>query len=237
MVHPSENMPNYGRDLAKILAQAGLLANVDVSQLPNSPGKQLLVIRLVQFGIDCTGIADVGGGWPENGGHGLGRKFPILFAGALLDDQHMLNAGRWKTRFHDDEQTFYVTQDSVDITHSANWNPDSRAKDKEPYEAKDIGLPEWGIRHTLKPVHDNRGWRTPYRSINGAVIPGFALAASVMQLRDKWNHEPYFDYAARYMRTIRERDEPIKGTNSPTPFMLQMWDEYHREYGPHWTRQ
>ena len=142
MLHPSENMPNYGREMARILAEAGLLTNVDVSKLPGSPKKDDLVIRLVQFGIDCTGIADVGGGWPENGGHGLGRKFPILFAGVLLSDEHMLTVGQWKTRFQDDEQTFYVTQESVDITHSDKWSPDSRAADKEPYEAKDIGLPE-----------------------------------------------------------------------------------------------
>jgi hypothetical protein len=230
MVHPSENMPNYGRDMAKILAEAGLLANVDVSKLPGSPDKQDLVVRLVQFGIDCTGIADVGGGWPENGGHGLGRKFPILFAGVLLGDEHMLNVGQWKTRFQDDEQVFYVNQESVDITHSDQWRPDTRAADKQPYEVRDIGLPEWGVRNTKRPTADNRGWRTPYRAINGAAIPGFALAVSLMELRNRWNHEAYFAYAARYMRTIRTSGEQVKGTNAPTIFMQNMWDEYGEQF-------
>ena len=231
MLHPSENMPNYGREMAKILAEAGLLANVDVSKLPGSPKKDDLVIRLVQFGIDCTGIADVGGGWPENGGHGLGRKFPILFAGVLLSDEHMLDVGQWKTRFQDDEQTFYVTQESVDITHSDKWSPDARATDKEPYEAKDIGMPEWGVRHTKRPTADNRGWRTPYRAINGTAIPGFALAVSIMDRRKQWNHDAYLDYAVRYMQTIRKSGERVKGTNAPTIFMQNMWDQYHEQFG------
>jgi len=65
MVHPSMNMPNYGREMGRILAEVGLLANLDLSKVPGAPKKEELVIRLVQFGIDSTGIADVGGGWRQ----------------------------------------------------------------------------------------------------------------------------------------------------------------------------
>jgi hypothetical protein len=236
MVHPSENMPNYGRDMARIIADAGLLANVDFDQLPGSPSKIELVIPLVQLGIDLAGVADVGGSWPENGGHGMGRKIPILFAGALLQDQHMLKVGHWETRFQDDEQTFYVSQESVDITHSDKWSPDGRAADKEPYKISDIGLPEWGIRHTRRPTADNRGWRTPYRAINGAVIPGFSLAVSIMDLRRQWNHEAYFDYSVRYMRTIQAGGEPLKGVNAPSTFVQNMWNKYHQRFALVWER-
>lgn len=234
MVHPSMNMPNYGREMGRILAEVGLLANLDLSTVPNAPGKEELVIRLVQFGIDSTGIADAGGGWPESGGHGLGRKFPILFAGVLFDDEHMLNVGKWETRFQDDEQTFYVTEKEVEITNSAKWNPDARAKDKEPYDAGDIGMPEWGIRHTRRPTAANRGWRTPYRDVNGAVILGFALAVSIMERREEWNHDAYFGYAVRYLQTTRASGRRMKGTNVPTIFMQQMWDRYHKQYGLAW---
>jgi len=234
MLHPSENMPNYGREMGKILAEASLLANVDVNRLPGSPNKDELVVRLVQFGIDSTGIADLGGGWPENGGHGLGRKFPILFAGVLLDDPHMKSVGTWETRFQDDEQTFYVTRESVEITKSTRWNPDHRAKDKEPYRDEDVGMPEWGVRHTMKPEHDNRGWRTPYRAINGTAIPGFALAVAVMDRREEWNHDAYLDYATRYMQTIRQDGKQVRGTNAPSVFTQNMWDEYHQQVGLTW---
>jgi hypothetical protein len=231
MIHPSENMPNYGRDMAKIVCQMALLANLDFSQLPGQPEKAEVVIPLVQYGIDSTGIADIGGGWPENGGHGLGRKWPILFAGAMLNNSHMLAVGTWPTRFQDDEQTFYVTRDSVEITQSEAWDPDSRAADKEPYETTDIGMAEWGVRHTKRPTADNRGWRTPYRVINGAVIPGFALAACMMGRREQWNHEAYFDYAVRSMRENAKRGH-TRGTNAPPPFVLGLWDRYHDRYFP-----
>jgi len=230
MVHPSENMPNYGRDMARIVAHLSLLVHLDLAKVPGAPDKSELVVPLVQYGIDSAGIADAGGGWPANGGHGLGRKWPILFAGAMLKDRHMLAVGTWKTRFHDDEQTFYVTRESVQITHSPKWKPDSRAQDKAPYEAADIGLPDWGIRHAYQPEADNRGWRTPYRDINGSAIPAFALAAGLMGRRKDWNHEPYFDYAVRHMAESRKIGQ-TKGTNAPSPFIQAMWDLYHQQAG------
>lgn len=225
MVHPSENMPNYGREMGKILAQAALLINTDASQLPGSPSKDVMLIPYLQFGIDCAGIADNDGGWPENGGHGPGRKLPILIAGTVFDDSHMASAGQWDTPFQDDMQTFYVSKAEVDMTNSDKWSPDSRAGDKEPYEFTDIGMPEWGVRHTRKPKADNRGWNTPYRSVNGAVIPGTALAAAIMGLRDAWNHDAYFDYAVRWM----DRTGGGSGTNSPPTFAKQMWAAHAEE--------
>ncbi len=144
----------------------------------------------------------------------------------MLNDEHMMNVGTWKTRFQENEQTFYVSAKDVELSHSAQWKPDSRAKDKEPYEAKDIGMPEWGVRHFARPSADNRGWETPYRAVNGVAIPGFALAVDIMDLREQFNHDAYLDYAARLMQRIAASDKPIKGTNAPTLFMQQMWRQY-----------
>jgi hypothetical protein len=53
-----------------------------------------------------------------------------------------------------------------------------------------------------------------------------------MELRNRWKHGAYFDYAARYMRTIRTSGEQVKGTNAPTIFMQNMWDEYGERFDP-----
>lgn len=204
MVHPSQNMPNYGRDLANQLIDAALLLNLDATAVPGLD-KTALAIPLVQFGLDCAGIADAGGGWPANGGHHLGRKLPILVAGLLLNDQRLLAAGTWKTRFHDDEQTFSVDEASVRITASPQWKPDPRAK-PEPYTAADLGMPEWGIRHATHPTADNRDWGATYRTVNAPGIVGTVLAASIMGLRPAWNHEAYFDYGFRAEREMRQRE-------------------------------
>lgn len=218
-LHPSEHMPHYGRDMGRVLIDSILAVSLDDSPRGKNPAKDSLVAGLVQYGIDCAGIADRGGGWPANGGHCTGRKLPILFAGALLGDQHMLEAGRWKTRFQEDEQTFYVTQAEVDLTNGPEWKPDKRAK-LIPYKASDIGTAEWGIVHAAKPAADNASFDATYREVNGAVIPGFALIAELMDLRAAWNHEPFFDYAARYMRLLKTE----KPGNRPSPFVYAQWD-------------
>lgn len=221
MIHPSENMPNYGRDMCTLINDAILVLNLDFAQLPDAPEKDDLLIPLVQFGIDLTGIADNGGGWPANGGHHQGRKLPILFAGLLLNDAHMKNAGKWETRFQDDEQTFIVSQAEVEISNSAKWAPDPRGGTPQPYKEEDIGLAEWGIRHAKQPENDNKLWTTSYRSINNANIVSVVIAARLLGLEEAWNHPPLFAYADRII--TENLDE---GTNSPSPFVMAMWKQY-----------
>lgn len=220
--HPSDHMPNYGRDLARIVAEGTLVLFTDESPPGKNPAKDRLVIGLVQFGIDLAGIADNGGGWPANGGHCLGRKLPVLFAGTLLNDAHMKDAGRWKTRFQEDEQTFYVDADSVSMTAGAEWKPDKRAP-RVPYTKADIGTAEWGINHASNPAADNGAWEATYREVNGAVIPAFALAARLMGLKAAWNHDAFFDYCDRYMKW-KDTEKPT--ANQVTPFMQAMWDAH-----------
>lgn len=224
-VHPTENMPNYGREIARHINDALLLLNVDYSQLPDAPGKDELLIPLVQLGIDFTGIADNGGYWPANGGHHAGRKLAILFAGVLLNDEHMKNVAKWETRFQDDEQTFFVSQAEVDITHSGEWKPDKRGGEPQPYTKEDIGLAEWGVAHAKNPRADNKLWTTPYRSINNANIIAAALIARIMGLEDAWNHPPFFAYADRVVK-----DGKLNELSSiSSPFALAMVRKYSQD--------
>ena len=231
MVHPTENMPNYGREIAIQSSRVALMLQLDFSMLPGKPTKDKLVIELVQFGIDCTGIADAGGGWPHDGGHAFGRKLPILFAGAMLHDAHMKDAGHWKTRFQEDEQTFYVTQKEVDMTHSPKWTPDKRAGEPEPYTKEDIGTPEWGILHAFEPNTDNRARSAIYRPVNSLVYPGMILAARSMGLEEAWNHQALFDYTDRWMKLTHGRYGSDGAGDSPV-FFINMWDKYGSANAP-----
>jgi len=229
MVHPSGNMPDYGQHMAHVMNSVALLLHIDFSQLPGHPTKNKLLISLVQYGIDLTGIADNGGGWPDNGGHHTGRKWPILFAGIMLNDPHMKDIGNWKTRFQEDEQTFYVSQAEVDMSHSPQWNPDKRSV-ATPYEMADIGMPEWGILHSSTPQNagengarmDNRTWNTVYRDTNGSVIPGYVLAARIMDQEEAWNHKALFDYSDRSMKLTGCH----YGSNNVPVFVINMWNAF-----------
>lgn len=235
MFHPSEHMPNYGRDMAHIVLQVALILQLDFGQLPGNPFKDPLLISMLQYGIDCTGIAQAGGGWPANGGHHMGRFWPILFAGLILDDANMRSVGTWGrhrgegfetadrglTEFQEFQQHFYVSPAEVAMTNGAQWDPDPRG-DLVRYTDNDIGTPEWGIRHSYRPQSDNAAWNTVYRDTNGGCTAGFALAARMMGAQGLWNHDAYFDYADRYMAATGGGS----GGNGLPPFARSLWEVY-----------
>ncbi|TKJ38260.1 MAG: hypothetical protein CEE38_05740 [Planctomycetes bacterium B3_Pla] len=236
-LHPGENMPGYGREMATQVGIGALMLNLDFT----NQQKETLLIRLVQLGIDFYGIIQDEGeeNWINSGGHASGRKWPILFAGLVLGDPNMMKIGRGDVpdygpshpehvHFGEDDQTFYVTRADVDVTHSAQWNPDSRDTQKIPYEHEDIGLPEWGIRHATGPAASNKFWKTAYRQVCSPGWGGFVLAAHIMGMKDLWNHDALFDYTDRYMQAAVDWRQTSR-------FVEAMWDTYRADYGPVWT--
>jgi hypothetical protein len=233
--HPEDNMPNYGREIAAEVGIGALMLNLDFSD----EAKRTLLIRYVQLGIDLYGVIRDGGikNWEPNGGHASGRKWPVLFAGMVLNDVDMIAIGRKSgaylysgaygpgnpppdyINFGEDGQTFYVTQEDVDRVHVPNWEGITG----EPYLQSDIGMPEWGIRHSTEPEIDNRDWTASYRQCCTAhAWPGFILAAHVMNAKFLWNHDALFDYQDRYMDT----EAPHQWMRCWDGFTEDMWDAY-----------
>ncbi|MCA8975092.1 MAG: hypothetical protein KDC98_10240 [Planctomycetes bacterium] len=222
-MHPVENMPDYGRDFTTVYGTGALLAQLDLSQAQ----KRDLVVRLTQIGIDFWGNVTNGCSWPGEGGHGSGRKFPILFAGAVLDDAAMSAVGSShpsgyfgpshpnnNSQFGEDCQTFYVQQTQPGIY---NWGFGG-------YNASHQGLPEWGNSHTTWPVNDSALWiHDNYRRCCTAnAWVGQTLAARLMALTAAWNHPSYFDYMDRFMQT----ETPGEWTRCWDRWQEQMWDHY-----------
>jgi hypothetical protein len=236
-LHPVDNMPDYGREIATQIGVGALMLHLNFS----STQKEKLLVRYVQLGIDLYGIVQDGGekNWTGMGGHASGRKWPILFAGLVLNDSNMKNIGRPDipdygpshpeyVHFGEDDQTFYVTQADVDATHGPKWNPDRRDAQKIPYESEDIGLPEWGIVHAIGPERSNKYWKTAYRSVSSPCWGGIVLAVHIMGVKDLWNHNALFDYKDRYMKATPDWRQTSK-------FVEGMWDVYRDDYPPVWT--
>jgi len=227
---PGMNMNIYGREISATAQQAMLALHLDWDKFPTKPKKDTLAINMAQIGIDLAGNADNGTEWPADGGIGLGRYPIILFAGLLLDDEHMKGAGKWETRFHDRDVTFYVTEKDVERTNSPIWlqRVDIRSINLMPYKKELIGMPEWGIRHAGEPERSNAGWNTAYRDTNAATIPGFALVFMMMDARPLFCNEAYFDYADR----LRSSGEALFNPwhNRPYPFPNEMWNTYRSKY-------
>ena len=225
-LHPLDNMPDYGREMATQVGIGALMLHLNLSDAAKEP----LLIRYAQLGIDLYGIAQDGGdhNWPPAGGHTSCRKWPILFAGLMLNDAVMRaigpGDGTGTVEWAEDGQTFYVTQADIERLHS----PDTRGCYAEEYTQADLGLAEWGIYHSIDPTSDNRAWCAIYRQCCTATAwAGFVLAAQIMNAKDQWRHDALFDYQDRYMAT-----EPRDGYRCWDAFTEVMWDTYLHTFTP-----
>ncbi|OAD21126.1 hypothetical protein THIOM_003113, partial [Candidatus Thiomargarita nelsonii] len=110
-IHPEDNMPDYGREIAQAISDAALSLMLDYSNAE----KETLLIRFVQLGIDLYGVAKAGGGWIHYGGVMQGRKLPILMAGLLFNDANMLEIADAEKHFifQEDQQTWFVQKEDV----------------------------------------------------------------------------------------------------------------------------
>lgn len=204
-LNPSANMPNYGREIASVYNSACLMLMLDLDR----EDRERLLLRLVQIGIDFYGVHLTGADWGyAGGGLGSGRKWPVLFAGIMLDDARMQNFGAefGPKTVQEDCQTFYLTQ-----------------ADTKNYPGVAIGTPVWGAVHCSTLSYHKDPGNTGYQwccTANGWV--GAALCAHLLNAVDLWNHPAFFDYMDWYMSFIP------KGSwkRSWSTFTELMWDLY-----------
>jgi hypothetical protein len=245
---PADNMPNYGDHISTQIGEGALMLHLNFTNMQ----KEKLLIRYVQLGIDLYGIVEAGGSWPPDGGNASGRKWPIMFAGLMLNDDKMKNIGLRSgdylysaghgagnppsdyIHFGEDSQTFYVSKADTAITH---FYPQTGTHYTN-YTAADIGLPEWGIRHATNAALDGKNWDdAAYRTSNTAnAWAGFVLAAHIMNQKAAWNHNALFDYQDRYMAVEKSLGHEGRWNRQWSKFAENMWDAYRADYGCVWTR-
>lgn len=223
--HPSNNMPDYGRDMSIITGNISLALLLDYDQAELNT----LMIEFLQLGIDWYGVTEnasniftttsQGGLWMGGGGHGIGRKWPMIFAGLMFSDDNILKYadGEAYPIFQEEQQYFYVTQADVD---RERYTDDGRPRD--PYTAEMIGMPEWGESHWTAPNRDGSNWDAYYRAIVSSSVPGHALSAILMDARNLWNWESFFDYQDRWWA----HQEAVNQTGSYSTFVDDMWNTY-----------
>ena len=219
MMHPLENMPDYGREITNIVSTVSLLLCVD-----DPEGRhETLLRRFVQLGIDYHGVVQSDNDlWRANGGHNSGRKMPILFAGVLLDHDGMRGV---RASFAEDEQTYFGEGYRG---QKALWTIDRTPARRHEHlpPAQWDGPPFQG---------DNDGWKSEaYRRLNGPTWIGQALAARLLGAKDDWNHDAYFDYVDRWVAEA-ENGTVDRATKQPTgydpffgagPFVRAMWEKH-----------
>ena len=205
---PQDSMPNYAQAYAQCVADAVLLACCDGTKPEDS---ERLVIDIIQIGIDHYGLIRNGHpGWPAHGGHGSGRKFPIVFAGALLGDDAMANINQTfpKAQFGEDEQTAYGDcWTGAKVVFTGHSGIDQVTGIGRDYVR--AGNP-WGPYEHLSPDKwlPEQFRSDAYRRANTSTcFVAQALVLRTMKLEKAWNHDAFFDYVDRWMF---EDDKPFR---------------------------
>lgn len=195
---PVENMPQYGLEYGRVAGIAALLLCTDLRPEQKEP----LLVNYVQIGIDLGGMVRAGHpGWTGWGGHGSGRKLPIVFAGLLLGDDQLANINRSfpKVSFGEDEQTAYgdcwtgakvvfAGHSGIDAATGVGRNQ-GRGNPWGPYEH--IHPSKWQSGQNT-----SEAYRRCCTSV-GWVAQGLALR--LMHAERAWTHDAFLDYVDRWM--------------------------------------
>lgn len=211
---PNQNQANYGREFSRVTSIASLMLMLDVPRAR----KQKLLYQFLQFGIDMGGLARAGRVWSADGGHWNGRKWPILFAGIMLEDEELQKLAT-TTLFSEDQQTYFGRGAAG---QKALYQIVFHTFPRQPHEEKDPTAWDDG---------DKRA--EGYRTVVSGGWPGTALAVQLMGARASWNHDAFFDYTDRWMAA--QDDYAAKRGSTPRPksegrshdaFVDAMWAAY-----------
>ncbi|SDE15942.1 hypothetical protein [Rhodococcus tukisamuensis] len=209
---PVDNQPPYGREVARIVGTASLLLNMNATQ----DEKRRLLYGLVQYGIDLHGMVQLGAVFNEGGGITSGRKWPIVFAGLMLDDPSFAPSAQ-SSVFHEDAQTYYG---QGWYGQKALWQIVMHHGTQQPYQEKPPGAwDEWDkTSEEYRTCCTVRAW------------VGEGLAAMLMGAKAEWNHNAFFDNIEDWMRKTdlyadnrKGYPRPPEETTTFDPFVDVFW--------------
>ncbi|MGD0114199.1 MAG: hypothetical protein ABSD48_20255 [Armatimonadota bacterium] len=219
---PVENMPQYAREYGRVVGTSALLLCTDLK--PEQ--KETLLVNYVQVGIDLGGMVRAGHpGWTGFGGHGSGRKLPIVFAGLLLGDQQLANINKSfpKVSFGEDEQTAYGDcWTGAKVVFAGHSGIDVVTGEGR---SRDNG---WGPYEHTQPNAWKEGPITSEayrRCCTSMAWVAQALALHLMKAETAWDHPAFFDYVDRWMY------------ESDAQFVQAVKDATGHDFSDDWERQ
>jgi hypothetical protein len=229
-------MPQYGLEYGRVVGISALLLCTDVEPRQKEP----LLVNLVQVGIDLGGMVRAGHpGWTGWGGHGSGRKLPIVLAGLVLGDEQLarIHQSFPKVSFGEDEQTAYGScWTGAKVVFAGHSGIDAATG------AGRLRGSGWGPYEHLPPAEWKEGQNTSEAYRRCCTSVGWvaqALALRLMHAERAWDHDDFFDYVDRWMfeddadfvKTIR--DATGKDHDKDWARQGQAWDAFVNEM---WAR-
>ena len=227
VIHPRKNMEPYYFFMTS--SQMAALVLLDF------PRRNEFLYSYVQYGIDCYHVSlKNGDAWRAYGGFGNGRKWPILFAGILLDSEEMMRPPK-------ECKTTFARTDTVDKFgedgHTWYGKPTAEYPQGKPLWGQDGPPGRWFGNHDIRD-HAN-GESDPeklpqgggYRFVCSQGWAGAALACRLMGAMDLWDHPAYFDYVDRWIKEQgADSDTYAKEVHSyGNPPIKAMWKLYREK--------
>ena len=234
---PVENMPHYGLEYGRVAGVSALILCTGLKPAQKEP----LLVNYVQVGIDLGGMVRAGHpGWTGFGGHGSGRKLPIVFAGILLGDDQLANINQSfpKVSFGEDEQTAYgKSWTGATVVFTGHSGIDAATGVGR---SRDNG---WGPYEHMPPSQWKKGQKTSESYRRCCTSVGWvaqALTLRLMHAEKFWDHDAFLDYVDRWMyeddaafvKTIKEATgqdydkEWARQGQTWDPFVNEMWARY-----------
>ncbi|MEN6384152.1 MAG: hypothetical protein ABFD79_03040 [Phycisphaerales bacterium] len=183
LIHPVKNMPNYGREIGTATNQASCLLMLDYTAEQLNP----LLIGFVQTGIDLYYNRINGTTWAGEAGHDNGRKWPIIFAGIMLDNDGMKNISQtYNLLGAEDTQTYYNS------SGKALWGRNCVSQ----YTKHCEGSGARDCRDADQLVDGCPSYRNCCTSNTWV---GQAIAIKIVGAENLWLHDEFFDYVHRWV--------------------------------------
>lgn len=215
-MHAINNMANYGREIGSSSSTMAALLMLDYT--PSEKSRAL--INYVQTGIDLYWMSQTGSIWTADGGHANGRKWPILFAGLMLDDSGMKNVASG-AQFGEDGQTYYGVTNSANLGQSkvAFWGT------TDPDVYYQAGCTGGGNKQGRPSTLDDDACAVYRNCCTSFTWVGTAISVLLMDQKALWGHDAYFDYVDRWMGYGND-PQVIGGGGSGPTFIADMWNRH-----------
>ena len=224
--------------------QTRIVSRISIEMLFNIPDKVDYVNRLIQLGIDNYPIASRNDyAWMAAGGYGSGHKWPILFAGIMLDEESLKDLPIFTQtyplahKFAEDGYVYYNSNSEIMFgseecsSGQTTWPQcTSNCMCRDP-----DGL--------LYPEEMNNGGT--YRSSVSPSWVGEVLAMIILdsqtRSKDLWDYPEIFDYVDHWINnpanwSILNDDSDYKNDiygygGDGGGFMTYVWETYRGDYG------
>lgn len=204
----------YGREYGAFISDAALFVTLD------TPQRQELALSMIQLGIDNYGVLEAGGDWAPNGGHHNGRKWPIVFAGLMLDDCALLKVGSKydDSHFGEDGQTYLGAGNKALFGWDCGGGHGTYFQD---------GCTGGGAKDCRDPAGQLDGCEDYRNCCTSAYWVGEMLSTAMLHAEPIWNHAAFFDYVDRWMS-----GDVQGGGSAQSTFIDAMWTQYRNALPP-----